>query len=171
MRLVPTRRNDLIRRAIASDADDLARVHVGSWRVAYRGILPDDYLDSLQVEPRVRWWRRFLEDGATVMVAEQDREVVGFCSVGISDRRGWGEVFAIYVDPMKWNQGHGRRLIEAGEGSLRDQGFSKALLWVVESNVRARDFYERCGWILGKPFRVEEIGGIQVSEVRYQTEL
>ena len=161
----------MTRLAVGSDADALARIHVETWRVAYRGMLPDDYLDSLRVEPRIGWWRRFLRDGATVYVAEEAREVVGFCSVGSSQDEGWGEVFAIYVHPSRWDEGHGGGLLDAGEGSLRDGGFSRALLWVLESNARARRFYERRGWSLGKPFRVEEIGGVQVGEVRYQTEL
>ena len=161
----------MTRLALGADADALARVQVDTWRVAYRGMLPDDYLDSLQVEPRIGRWRRFLRDGATVHVADEAGEVVGFCSVGSSGDEGWGEVFAIYVHPSRWDEGHGGELLEAGEGSLRDHGFSRALLWVLESNARAREFYERRGWSLGKPFRVEEIGGVQVGEVRYQTEL
>lgn len=161
----------MIRPAALSDVDELARVQVDTWRAAYRGILADRYLDSLHVDSRVRWWERFLRDGAVVHVAEVDGDVVGFCSVGASDDRGWGEVFALYVHPSRWEKGHGGRLIEAGEGSLRREGFSRALLWVLRSNDRARAFYERRGWRLGKPFRVEEIGGVQVSEVRYETSL
>lgn len=169
--LSATRRNDLIRRAVATDAGELARIHVETWQVAYRGILADEYLDSLRTEPRIRWWERFLNDGATVYVAEGDPDLVGFCSIGASDDRHWGEVYALYVHPSRWDEGHGRRLIEAGEDSLRGEGFSRALLWVLESNERARTFYERRGWSLGKPFRVEEIGGAQVHEVRYETDL
>jgi ribosomal protein S18 acetylase RimI-like enzyme len=162
-----TRPNE-IRRAVPDDAGRLARVHVETWREAYRGILPGNYLDSLSVAPRVGWWKRYVGNDAVVHVAEVDAAVVGFCSVGASDLDGWGEVFALYVHPTEWGEGHGRRLIEAGEVSLRDAGFTRALLWVLERNDRARSFYERQGWRMGKPFRVEEIGGAQVSEVRYE---
>lgn len=154
---------------MSTDADRLARIHIETWQVAYRGILADEYLDSLQVGPRIRWWERFITNGTTVHVAESDQNVVGFCSVGASGDRGWGEVFAIYVHPSRWDEGHGRRLIEAGEDALREEGFARALLWVLEGNHRARSFYERQGWSLGRPFRVEEIGGVQVGEVRYET--
>ena len=40
--LVPHRHDALvIRRARASDSGDIARVHVQSWREAYRGLVPD----------------------------------------------------------------------------------------------------------------------------------
>jgi ribosomal protein S18 acetylase RimI-like enzyme len=159
----------LIRRAVSTDADQLARIQIETWRVAYRGILADAYLDSLQIDPRIRWWERFIGNGAAVHLAQSDHDVVGFCSVGASDDRGWGEVFAIYVHPSRWDEGHGGRLIAAGEEALRQQGFARALLWVLEGNHRARSFYERQGWSLGRPFRIEEIGGVQVGEVRYET--
>lgn len=161
----------MIRRAVPDDAARIAMVQIETWQFAYRGLLTDDFLDSLRLEPRTRWWDRFLYGRSTVHVSEADEEVVGFCSVGPSDDAGWGEVFAIYVHPDRWGQGHGRRLIEAGEMSLREAGFGRALLWVLAANHRARSFYEGQGWTLGPRFRVEEIGGVQVSEVSYETGL
>lgn len=166
-----TRRSDSIRRAVPDDAARVALVHIETWQRSYRGILADDFLDSIQLEARTRWWERFLREKATVHLSETDGEVVGFCSVGPSDDAGWGEVFAIYVHPDRWGEGHGRRLIEAGETSLRAAGFGRALLWVLEANHQARAFYEHQGWALGSRFRVEEIGGVQVTEVRYETGL
>lgn len=40
----------LIRRAGPTDAPALAALHVASWKGAYAGLLPQDYLDRL--EPR-----------------------------------------------------------------------------------------------------------------------
>jgi hypothetical protein len=36
-----------LRRARSHDALGIARVHVQSWQTAYRGVLPQDYLDRL----------------------------------------------------------------------------------------------------------------------------
>lgn len=160
-----------MRRAVVADAAALALVHVRTWQTAYQGLFPSEFLGSMQVESRVRWWERFIEGGAEVHVSEADREVIGFCSVGSADDDGWGEVFAIYVHPDHWGEAHGHRLLGAAESSLRDAGFERALLWVLEANVRGRDFYERQGWKRGKPIRIEEIGGVQVTEVRYETDL
>jgi GNAT superfamily N-acetyltransferase len=167
----PSRRNDLIRRAMPMDAERLAVVHVETWRSTYRGILGDGYLAALDVEARARWWTRVIADGAIVHVADVDDEPVGYCWVGSSADTGWGEVIAIYVHPDHWGQGHGRQLLGAGEMSLRDEGHGNALLWVLAANRRARDFYERQGWRASKPLRIEEIGGTQVTEVRYETAL
>jgi len=43
-----------IRNAQPNDAFEVAMVHVTSWQVAYRGILPAEYLEELRVEDRVQ---------------------------------------------------------------------------------------------------------------------
>jgi hypothetical protein len=44
----------LLRAATPRDALGVARVHVRSWQLAYRGLLPDDYLDQLTPANRAR---------------------------------------------------------------------------------------------------------------------
>lgn len=160
----------MVRRAAVDDAPNVADVHVASWQKAYAGILPETFLNGLDREARARWWRRHIEEGAGVLVSESER-VVGFCSFGRADDEGWGEIFAIYVHPDHWDEGHGHELLEAAETALRQRSLDRALLWVLEANERGRRFYERHGWVEGKPIRVEEIGGIQVTELRYEKSL
>ena len=102
------------------------------------------------------------------MVAEDGGVIEGFCAVGPSTEEDWGEVYAIYLDPDRWGQGVGRALLAAGESALLDDGQWQALLWVLDANVRARAFYERQGWVRGKPIRIENIGGADVNEARYE---
>jgi hypothetical protein len=59
-------------------------------------------------------------------------------------------------------------LLDAAEASMLEAGHERALLWVLNGNTRARSFYERRGWALGKPMRIENIGGTDVTEVRYE---
>lgn len=162
---------DLIRWGRPEDAGAISDVHVTSWQRAYRGILGDGFLDSLDRGAREAWWTSYLTQGSRVHVAEQDGAIVGFCTPGASNEAGWGEIFAIYIHPEHWGEGVGRELIVAGESTILASGFDRALLWVLEQNRRARAFYERQGWSLGKPIRVESIGGDQVNEVRYEKDL
>ncbi|HSM45638.1 MAG TPA: GNAT family N-acetyltransferase, partial [Acidimicrobiia bacterium] len=80
-------------------------------------------------------------------------------------------IYSIYVHPDQWGDGHGHDLLQAGEDTLLAKGFESGLLWVLDANQPARRFYERHGWTVGKPIRVEEIGGVQVTEVRYDKSL
>ena len=160
----------MVRWATADDAAELADVHVSTWQKAYEGIFPERFLDGLDRSARTLWWRRFIDEGGRVHVTETDH-VVGFCHADGSADEGWGEIFSIYVHPDHWGEGHGRGLLAAGETTLRSYGHDRALLWVLEANERARRVYERHGWAVGKPIRVEEIGGVQVTELRYEKSL
>ncbi|HUG31345.1 MAG TPA: GNAT family N-acetyltransferase [Acidimicrobiia bacterium] len=160
----------MLRWATPDDADELADVHVSTWQRAYETIFTSAFLDGLDRRSRSSWWRRFIENGARVRVSGTDR-VVGFCHAGSSDDQGWGEVFAIYVHPEHWGDGHGYALLRSGEATLVSLGHQRGLLWVLEGNDRGRRFYERQGWSVGKPIRIEEIGGLQVTELRYEKDL
>ncbi len=143
----------LIRPATPGDARSVAEVHVGSWRHAYRGLLPDDYLDRLSVEDREAMWLAAFSDpdaASGAVVGELDGRILGFASFGPSRDDdapdGTGEVPAIYVEPAALGTGVGRELLDAAIDRLRDGGCSRATLWVLEANVRARRFYEKAGW-------------------------
>ncbi|GAA4247772.1 hypothetical protein [Dactylosporangium darangshiense] len=61
-----------IRPATVEDAGAVAAVHVGSWRAAYRGIVPQEHLDGLDVARGTEILRRHLAGparGEDVLVA------------------------------------------------------------------------------------------------------
>ncbi len=142
-----------IRAAKPDDARPVAEVHVASWRHAYRDVLPDDYLERLSVDEREAMWLGAFADPDTkngAFVAEEGGRVVGFASFGPSRDEdapdGTGEVPAIYVEPSVMGRGVGRELLEEATAELRLAGFTRATLWVLEANERARRFYEHEGW-------------------------
>jgi GNAT superfamily N-acetyltransferase len=168
------------RRAGTDDAAAIAIVHVRSWQGAYRGLLPQEYLDGLDPAGRVGWWRQALErtqwPAAGTLVAVSDGQVSGFAHVGPTRDDGdgdgrVGEVTAIYVLPEAWGTGLGRALMTAALGELATAGYESATLWVLESNARARRFYERAGWSADGSVKQDDIGGARVTEVRYRRPL
>lgn len=126
---------------------------MASWRHAYRGLLPDDYLEKLSVDEREAQRLAWFADprpGSGVLVAEGDAgRVVAFATFGPSRDdgapTGSAEVPAIYVDPADVGKGIGRELLAATTAALRRAGFTRATLWVLEENASARRFYERVG--------------------------
>jgi GNAT superfamily N-acetyltransferase len=161
-----------VREATAADADAIGRIHIETWRGAYRGLLPDDLLAALAVDERQRRWRETLSrerpPGSATFVAHERGEAVGFASVGAAraEADGVGELYAIYVHPTSWSTGAGRALIRRAEKSLRGSGFREAMLWVLEGNERGERFYRAAGW---KPNgrKVDELQGVEVVELRY----
>jgi ribosomal protein S18 acetylase RimI-like enzyme len=163
-----------IRPATANDAPAIALVHVRTWQSAYRGQIADEYLDTLSVERRTSQWQDRLAAQVgerRTFVAELDGRVVAFCSVGKCRDEDAddinGELYAIYVDPQAMNLGVGSALMKAGREHLVAQGFARATLWVLESNQRARRFYESKGWIADGVTRTEEIANAAILELRY----
>jgi ribosomal protein S18 acetylase RimI-like enzyme len=164
-----------VRHARVEDAAALGRVHVRAWQAAYRGQLPDGYLDGLRAEERAAGWERGLQrDRARdpVLVAERDARVVGFAVVGAAeDPRGAGELYAINVDPDHWGTGAGRALLLAAQAELARLGYGEAVLWVLPGNRRARRFYQAAGWVADGAERSAEVQGVVVPEVRYRRRL
>ena len=136
----------LVRRAKIADCTEIARVHVQSWREAYRGIIPDDYLDQLSVAAHERQWRRGIASGTWAFVAEWERRVVGFASGGLSRSRRdiSGELHLLYVLRAFHRRGIGRALFDACHYELARCGHRGVLAWVLAEN-SARRFYERLG--------------------------
>jgi GNAT superfamily N-acetyltransferase len=169
-----------VRRAGPEDAAAITVVHVRSWQGAYRGLLPQEYLDGLDPAGRVEWWRQSLErpgwPAAGTLVALSDGQVSGFANIGPTRDCGAGdarvgEVNAIYVLPEAWGAGLGRALMTAALGELAAGGYESATLWVLESNARARRFYERAGWTTDGSAKEADIAGARVTEVRYRRPL
>ena len=160
----------MIRPATAADAEAVALVHLETWRVAYRHALPHERLDDLSPE-RLAGVAE-LHRRAPPLVAEEDGAIVGFVSVGrANDDDADGELYAIYVRPDYWDHGLGRDLIAAGEERLRALGHTHAVLWVLEDNPRARQFYEGQGWTLDGSRRPITVLDVEVPEVRYEKQL
>ncbi|GAA1812371.1 GNAT family N-acetyltransferase [Planosporangium flavigriseum] len=164
-----------VRPATVDDADQTGRVHVRSWQVGYRGLMPDAVLDGLDPVARAARHREILaraEPGTATFVAVVDAAVVGFASVGDyrdgSDPDGAGEVYAIYVDPSAWGAGAGRALMDAAVAYLTTTGPRPVRLWALDGNERARRFYERYGFLADGSVRTHPIGaGLDVPTVRY----
>jgi GNAT superfamily N-acetyltransferase len=153
--------------------------HVLSWRAAYAGQLPDDYLARLSVDRREAAWTEIIGDSqwpssGTLVLVEED-EVLGFANIGPSrdDRatRETGEVRAIYLVPEVWGRGAGRLLMGEAVRFLRSAGFTESILWVLDSNSRARRFYEVGGWLADGAERVTNSRGFDVKELRYRLHL
>jgi ribosomal protein S18 acetylase RimI-like enzyme len=164
--------------ATPADADELAAVHVASWRRGYRGLLPDEHLDRLHPD---RWRSAWVEVLAgtdwprrgTLVARTTTGELAGFVVLGASrdDDAGdapTGEVWGLYVAPAAWGTGVGRRLLADATARLRAAGFGQATLWVLRDNTRARRFYEQAGWATDGAERPATVAGVPVTEVRYR---
>ncbi len=140
-----------IRPAEPDDAPAIAKVHVETWQAAYRGIIPQEYLDMLTVQNRTMGWVRLLTrervNLLTLVSEDNDGRVVGFASGGRvrhAEPRFQAEISSLYVTPRAQGNGHGRRLFMALSNRLAERQLKGLFVWVLADNP-ARGFYDTLG--------------------------
>ncbi len=161
-----------IREAVPDDISGIAHVHVDSWRTAYPGIVPAEYLAGLSYErSEFRWREHLFQEGAGrfAYVAEDAGQIVASGSGG-PERDcipGYdGELYGLYVLAAYQRQGIGRELTQIVAMRLAADGFRAMIVWVLKNNSKARAFYEAMGGMLAGEKGIA-IGGVDLTEVAY----
>jgi GNAT superfamily N-acetyltransferase len=157
-----------LRDATPADALPIATVHVESWQVGYRGLVPDDVLAGLSVATREQWWYETLSAPGTrsTLLATEAGIVLGFAAIG-AGRDGdpvVGELYAMYLRSTAWGRGVGTLLHAGAMARLGAFGFDRASLWMLAGNRRALRFYRREGWTSdGRSKLVTGPGGVELD--------
>jgi GNAT superfamily N-acetyltransferase len=169
-----------VRRTLPDAPEDIvsiAEIRIRSWQAAYRGIVPQEFLDALQLADEVARRLRNPRPPASQRnyLAERDGRPVGWAAIG-PYREGdgvpspgprAGEIYALYVHPDEWGGGVGRALMERMLRELRVTGHRPLLLWVLTDNARARAFYERMGFEADGAEHWFDVSGTRLPEIRY----
>jgi GNAT superfamily N-acetyltransferase len=126
-----------LRAATPEDAEAIAAIWARGWRDGHEGFVPAALsayrsLDDFRrlVPPRI----------ARTTVAIADGNVVGFTTLAGTD-----EIEQVYVAESARGSGVAAALLAHGEATIATRA-PRAWLAVVAGNLRARRFYERCGW-------------------------
>ena len=131
-----------LRRATETDAAAIARIHVASWRAAYRSELPVAFLAALSETKRAQQWLQRLAVRETiVMLAERDGSLVGFCAHGparATERSltsAW-EIYSLHVAPELRGGGIGSTLFADARAHAVRAGATVLALWVVATTTQ-----------------------------------
>ncbi|MBH9965565.1 L-amino acid N-acyltransferase YncA [[Bacillus] enclensis] len=133
-----------IRKAVPEDAEGIADVHINSWKTTYKGIVSDDYLDSLNVEERKVRWEGILSGPHQTYVCVLDTgKIAGFVSIGRErDKQYEGELYAIYLLKENQRTGIGSAIFRFAMAELKAQGHSNMLVWVLKENPSKHFYYQ-----------------------------
>ena len=160
-----------IRSATPEDAARIAHVQVETWRSAYRGIVPDAYLASLDVGLRAERWLDLLNSPESILlVGASDETVVGFATGGpIREpvQACDAELYAIYVLPQFQRNILGSCLLIELARRLHAAGFRSMGVWLFQANIAAARFYERSGATLAAS-REREYAGVLLPLIAYR---
>ncbi|MFI8089661.1 GNAT family N-acetyltransferase [Streptomyces sp. NPDC086080] len=169
----------LLRSMTAGDCEGVAGIRIRGWQHAYRGLVPQSYLDGLDIGADAERHRaRLLADersGVDLVAESEGGDLAGWAAFGPyrdgEVRTGDAELYALYVPPERIGRGVGRTLLTEAIHRCATSGHPRMYLWVLRDNVRARRFYERAGFGADGTEEPFEVGGVTVPEVRYVKEL
>ena len=173
-----------IREAYPTDAEEIATVHLMTWKTNYKSILAQEYLDSLSYKDRLDLRHKIFDESAGIhLVATFKNKVIAFYDADhlrihenqrisadqLNRRNEKGEIYAIYILQAHQHLGIGRALFQMGRKKLKERGLIPYIAWVLKENHQAISFYEKMG---GK--RVDEvnvkIGDSEYIEIAYHFE-
>ena len=157
-----------IRKALPEDAYDYTICHISIWQSAYKGIVPDEYLNSMsnEVEKRVEKYTETLTNPGDreyycVMLSDK---MIGFIIIELCT----GEIWAIYLSKEYWGSGYGKEMLDFSVSELEKKGHNEISLWVFEDNKRARRFNEKNSFVYnGTKREVNWYGGVPLIQLKY----
>lgn len=141
----------IIRDATNADVPDIAALHAESWRLTYRHLLSETYLQNEVHAERLAVWQQRLSGvfakSLFVLLAQTNSSLAGFACVFPEQDATFGSFLDnLHVAPQLTGRGIGRRLLSEAARRLVESGSRRGLyLWVIEKNHGARKFYERAG--------------------------
>lgn len=163
-----------MRPARVTDAGEIGRIQVETWRSAYAALLPAGTLDTVDEAAAGAHWAEALAAApaaGTVLVAAENDVLVGFASLQGTDDERTGEVGALLVEPRWGRRGHGSRLLAAVVERARDVGLQRLVTWVPERDVAMTGLLTAAGWGADGWIRTLEDGATVVREVRLHTDI
>ena len=133
----------IIRQATEEDVMQISEILVEDWQTAYRGIIDDEYLDSLSAEQRyqveIKRYRKYT-------VAVENDEILGYAwNETTGDEPADCEIIALYVRYSKRKSGIGRALMRHSMDDFRKSGKHTMIIWCLRDNSESRRFYEKMG--------------------------
>jgi GNAT superfamily N-acetyltransferase len=174
-----------VRPAEPSDAAEIARIQLATWRAAYTDLLPVEVLEALDSDEAAaeatETWRHTIEQGpARVFVAFEGQWCVGYCAAGpapedesadatgvpVPDAERVALVSTLLVEPRWGRRGHGGRLLAATGEAMLAAGLARGIAWVAEADKASLAFWERAGWVSDGTVRTLDAGGRPLREVR-----
>lgn len=139
--------------AVPGDERILAQIQTESWKTAFADILSPEELQRCTVmENAVQMYHSVLQQKACSLaieyVSEQPHCIAAWGNNRCDLEQSVGELICIHSMPKNWAKGYGSTMMKYVLTQLQQEGYESAILWVFESNIRARKFYEKHGFKL-----------------------
>ncbi len=163
----------IIRKNALIDQEQMARIKVDGWKMAYDSIVDATYLNSLNYEEQTkRYLDSFDEYKDLVFVAVRENEVLGYsCFNPTPNFESFeSELVSLYIKPCEIGKGIGTSLFLETCKQLVSLGKTNMIVWCFTDNQNAIKFYEKLG---GKIVSTKEakIGNMYYKEYAFYFQL
>ena len=140
-----------IRKAEHCDIETIAHIVNETWKVTYKGIVPDsDIVHYTNKERRENMLAEAFDKGTTnYFIADlngTDCGIISYSKYEENDFEDCAYIMQLYVLPEYQKNGVGKRLMEHLFPVLKEEGYKRVILNTLEDNSNARTFYEKLGF-------------------------
>ena len=177
---------ETVRKANIADINQMSSIHAKTWKLAYKGMIPQNYLDNLAEDFWVDSFNKsFRENLSEALVYEIDGHITGCITFGKAripascqgdlecrnECSSCTEIYSLYVDPDHWDTKQGYLLTKAALNDLVVRGYTRTYLWVLSSNKRGINFYRRFGFSYNNESAIFTLQGMNLEEKRFSIKL
>ena len=140
----------VIQKATTDHIEGIAKVCIDAYWATYKELLSQEYIERM-INEFYTYDRLFKDVTVTNRqwngwtVALDDGKVVG-ASAGGMISENHGELFVLYLDPSRRNEGLGTKILEAITTELKTYGAKEQWVSVTKYNDKAIPFYEAKGF-------------------------
>ncbi len=147
--------NLTIRLADSADVTIMAEIISRSWEVAYKDIIPAEYIKESNSTRPARCAQHFAANQDKHFVIQADERIVGtmwIAPLSEDEAKNNGvdssfyELVALYLLPDYYHKGIGTVAMNFAIQKARSAGKSNMIVWVLEENISAISFYKKCGF-------------------------
>lgn len=151
----------IIRDAVYDDIDIIAKLYISNWKETYKGLLSEDYLNSLTKEYAVEKWSKYLKNENHIFVAYEENEFLGFVASKKDDEEeNYWYLDSLHITKNSRGKGIGTKLIyRVGQYALK-HGYECMSICIVKGNDNAKRIYEKLGAVHYKYF-IDDFGGVK----------
>ncbi|MGL5312010.1 MAG: GNAT family N-acetyltransferase [Peptostreptococcaceae bacterium] len=150
----------IIRDAVYDDIDHISELYILNWKETYKGLLSEDYLNSLNKEYVVEKWIKYLENENRVFVAYEENEFLGFVASKKDDEEDYWYLDSLHITKNSRGKGIGTKLIHRVGQYALNNGYECMSICIVKGNDNAKRIYEKLGAVHYKDF-IDDFGGVK----------
>ena len=101
--------------------------------------------DDEGVRRRAKWWKREVDEGGALFLAEDNGKLTGFAVLGAGKAGECAEMVALFVDKDHRAEGLGGKLVQRLEDEARERGIENMYVQSIETTASV-GFYQSVGY-------------------------